>query len=62
VQRSFFSKRNFAAEAERPSAFDFFDVGTDLLSIFAEEEARSKPVVWERGFAPLGTGQSPVTT
>src|SRR3981081_3367508 len=30
VQRSFFSKRNLAAEAETPSVFDFFDVEADL--------------------------------
>jgi hypothetical protein len=30
VQRSFFSKRNFAVAAETPSVFDFFDVEADL--------------------------------
>src|SRR5450759_1484438 len=30
VQRSFFSRRNLAAEAETPPAFEVFDVGADL--------------------------------
>src|SRR3981081_3561084 len=30
VQRSFFSKRNFAVAAETPSVFDVFDVEADL--------------------------------
>src|SRR5208337_2211903 len=30
VQRSFFSKRNLTAEAETPSAFEFFDLDADL--------------------------------
>src|SRR5216684_2759164 len=70
VQRSFFSKRNLAAEAEIPSAFEVFDVGADLDTeadqhLRRRRDGKQEPKFDDRveaGLRPAWTGQSPVPT
>src|ERR1700674_3199332 len=74
VQRSFFSKRNLAAEAEIPSALEVFAVRTDFeadLDTDADQHLRRRSGAKqeqmfdecvEAGLCPVLTGQSPVTT
>src|SRR5450631_825496 len=67
VQRSLFSRRNLAAEAEIWPAFGSFgahevvDLDTGICSASSPKkrcEARADSV-WKRGFAPLGRGGAP---
>src|SRR6266481_5254968 len=70
VQRSFFSKRNFAVAAGTPSGFDVFDVEADLDTDAAQHLRRRSGAKQEQmfdesveaGLRPAWTGQSPVTT
>jgi hypothetical protein len=67
VQRSFFSKRNLAAEAEIPSALEGFDVRADLDTDADQHLRRRSGAKQEQmfdecaeaGFAPLGRGKAP---
>src|SRR6202795_2168844 len=71
VQRSFFSKRNLAAEAEIPSALEVFAVRTDFeadLDTDADQHLRRRSGakqeqmfddVWKRGFALFVRGKAP---
>src|ERR1035437_80551 len=69
VQRSFFSKRNFAAEGDTPSAFEVFDL--DGLDTEADQHLRRRRDgkqeqkfhdCVDAGLRPAWTGQSPVPT
>src|SRR5208337_328687 len=70
VQRSFFRKRNLAAEAETLSAFGAFDVGADLGTEANQHLRRRRGGKQEQtfddcveaGLHPAWTGQSPVPT
>jgi len=70
VQRSFFSKRNFAVAAETPSVFDVFDVEADLDTDAAQHLRRRSCANQEQmfdegveaGLRTARTGQSSVTT
>src|SRR5208282_6333372 len=69
VQRSFFSKRSFAAEAESLSALGAFDVHADLDTEADQHLRRRRGRKQERmfddcveaGLRPAWTGRSPVT-
>src|ERR1035438_3938375 len=70
VQRSFFSSRNLAVEAETLPALEVFDVRVDLDTEADQHLRRRRPAKqeWkfnecvEAGFRPAWTGQSPVLT
>src|ERR1019366_23137 len=61
VQRSFFSKRNLAAEAETPSAFEVLDVGADLDTEADQHLRRRRRAKQEQTAAPRrGSAQEKV--